>query len=134
VLGSNDTSRATFKKTPPVHIVTASSPYYGLYQSTLTIINSGATAIQGSLEIALTGLAIHSRGVQLQDATVNVGSTTETLSITTDSAGDPVVFVVRGICPQFNPAPRLILRSVGLTLVSGAAPRGLSTSTERAMR
>jgi hypothetical protein len=110
-VGSDVTSSVTSKRTAPIHNLNKASSYYSLYQSTITVTNASSSAINGSLEFALTGLSVGSPGVALLYATVKVGGVAYNLDVTTDSAGDPVIFLSSTLVA--NPAPG---KSVGLTL------------------
>ncbi|HLN26979.1 MAG TPA: hypothetical protein VK395_04500 [Gemmataceae bacterium] len=95
-VGKDVSTSATFKKTAAVHDL-QKGKYNGLYESTLTVTNTSKAPISGSLEILLSGLAAQSPGVTLEYANVTIGGTTYSLSISTDSAGDPVIFLSKSI-------------------------------------
>jgi hypothetical protein len=77
----------------------------GLYDGTVTVTNSGTGSIPGSLDVLFHGLT---SGVTLAQASLTVGTTTYTLKVAHDGAGDPYVHV-----------PKKLLKS----LASGAAMR-----------
>jgi len=77
----------------PAQVVDKASPYYGLYQGSLSVTNLSATAIQGHLEIVLAGFYATSPGVNLSDAFLNVSGILRPLSLLTDSLGDPVISI-----------------------------------------
>lgn len=87
------TSQTTTRKTAPGRIVSRSSPYYGLYTSTLTVENTSSRAIPGALEIVLTGLS----GATLEAATLELDGRTYMLSVSYDSAGDPYSYIPRSL-------------------------------------
>jgi len=95
-VGKDVSTSATFKKTAAVHDL-QKGKYNGLYESTLTVTNTSKAPISGSLEILLSGLAAQSPGVTLKYANVTIGGTIYSLSISTDSAGDPVIFLSKSI-------------------------------------
>lgn len=74
-------------------VANKTSPYYGLYQGSLSVTNLSATALQGHLEIALAGFSTTSPGVTLKDAFLNVGGILKPLSLLTDGVGDPVISI-----------------------------------------
>ena len=105
-VGSDVTSSVSMTKTAPTLYTGATNTslgyYHNDYRSTLTIKNTSSAAINGSLEILLSGLAANSPNVTLQYATVTVGGTLYNLAITLDSAGDPYVYIPQSIMSRLT--------------------------------
>jgi uncharacterized repeat protein (TIGR01451 family) len=105
-VGSDVTGSVSMTRTAPTLYTGATNTtlgyYHGDYRSTLTIKNTSGSAINGSLEILLAGLATNSPNVTLQYATVTVGGTLYNLAITLDSAGDPYVYIPKSIVSSLS--------------------------------
>jgi glycosidase len=101
------TDEESVSATPTIHVATdvsnsasfqKSSLTYNstsqVYEGTLTVTNTGTTGIDGTLLILLQNLT---SGVTLTGATVAVGGTTYTLTVTTSLAGYPVIAIPRSV-------------------------------------
>jgi hypothetical protein len=79
-----------------------------VFEGQLTVTNTGAAGLNGTLLILLSGLT---PDVSLAGATLTVGTTTYTLAITTTDAGDPVITI-----PQSVLASLAVGQSLTMTL------------------
>ena len=79
-----------------------------LFYGSLTVTNTSTSKapISGALDILLQGLT---PGVSLTYASITIGTTTYTLSITTTAAGDPVIVIPKAMLSQLAAGQSLVL-------------------------
>ena len=97
-----------------------------LFYGSLTVTNTGAGSLAGSLDIVLEALT---PGVSLTSASVTIGGTAYTLSIAFTSSGDPFIHISQSILSSLAPGQALTINvrfsDPRLTLI-GFAPEVFS--------
>jgi hypothetical protein len=101
------TSEESATASPTIHVakdVSGSASFQGsaltynptdkVFEGQLTVTNTTAASLDGTLSILLSGLT---PGVSLAGATLTIGSTTYRLAATTTDAGDPVITTPQGV-------------------------------------
>ena len=100
-MATNVTSSAGFSKTG--YTLNRSNQ---LFYGSLTVTNTSKAPIGGALDILLQGLT---PGVSLSYASITIGNTTYSLSITTTAAGNTVIVIPKAMLSQLAAGQSLVL-------------------------